>query len=252
MANTATKSPVAVIAGYSKGIGYVLAKEFMNAGYQVIGLSRTAPHVPIDGVKHVAIDMTDEQKVRALTVELTAEFEIIDVWVNNVGLSAWKPLEEIDVKFWRQMMDVNLTTTMLGSQAAAALMGKGGSIINMSSLAGKRGSANNGAYCAAKFGVNGLTQALAKELGGKAIRVNAVCPVYIKTDGLLEALNDPQSPTAAQPFDTYIENFSKANAALGRMPEATEVAATCLFLASTQAAAITGQCINVDCGVMPQ
>ena len=125
------------------------------------------------------------------------------------------------------------------------------SIINISSLAGKRGSTNNSAYVASKFGVNGLTQSLAKEFGSRNIRVNAVCPVLISTQGLLKALNHDDAPGRGDP-KKFIKNFTKSNSALLRMPTALEVGQTCVYLASENASAITGQCINVDCGVLPQ
>jgi NAD(P)-dependent dehydrogenase (short-subunit alcohol dehydrogenase family) len=128
----------------------------------------------------------------------------------------------------------------------------GGSIINISSLAGKRGSANNSVYCAAKFGVNGITQSLAKELGPKGIRVNAVCPVYVRTEGLDEALAQPNSPTRGADTTRFLSDFASSQSALGSIPTADQIAATCVFLASSAAGAITGQCLNVDCGVMPQ
>jgi NAD(P)-dependent dehydrogenase (short-subunit alcohol dehydrogenase family) len=123
--------------------------------------------------------------------------------------------------------------------------------VNISSLAGKRGSANNSVYCASKFGVNGLTQALAKELGAKGIRVNAVCPVYIRTEGLEEALDAPQSPAAGRDVTAYLDEFAKSQAALQALPTERQVASACVFLASAAAGAITAQCINVDCGVLP-
>ncbi len=141
---------------------------------------------------------------------------------------------------------------LFASQAAAAAMKPSSSIINISSLAGKRGSANNSVYCAAKFGVNGITQALAKELGSAGIRVNAVCPVYIATPGLEAALNQPASPAAGLDIASYLSSFSATQTALGVLPTAAQIAATCVFLASPSANAITGQCINVDCGVLPQ
>lgn len=131
-------------------------------------------------------------------------------------------------------------------------MKKGGAIINVSSLAGKRGSANNSAYCAAKFAVNGITQALAKEFGPRGIRVNAVCPVYIETDRILEALSEPASPAGGQPVSDYLASFAATQTALGRLPQAQEVAQVVYFLSSPASSAITGQCINVDCGTLPQ
>jgi NAD(P)-dependent dehydrogenase (short-subunit alcohol dehydrogenase family) len=124
--------------------------------------------------------------------------------------------------------------------------------VNVSSLAGKRGSANNSAYCAAKFAVNGMTQSLAKELGPRGIRVNAVCPVYVETEQLRVALSEPASPANGQDVEGYLAAFASTQTALGRLPTAQEVAETVWFLASDAASAITGQCLNVDCGTLPQ
>ena len=101
-------------------------------------------------------------------------------------------------------------------------------------------------------GITGLTQALAKELGPKGIRVNAVCPVYVQTKGLMGALAGRSSPTGGRNIKKYLKDFAKSQSSLNRLPSGEEIAQSCLFLASTAASAITGQCINVDCGVMPQ
>jgi 3-oxoacyl-[acyl-carrier protein] reductase/meso-butanediol dehydrogenase/(S,S)-butanediol dehydrogenase/diacetyl reductase len=99
--------------------------------------------------------------------------------------------------------------------------------------------------------MNGLTQSLAKELGPRGICLNGVCPVLIQTDGLLEALKSPHGP-ANENAQEFFRKFAADNAALKRLPTAAEVAAMCLFLASSASSAITGQNINVDCGVFPQ
>ena len=99
--------------------------------------------------------------------------------------------------------------------------------------------------------MNGLTQSLAKELGPRGIRVNAVCPVLIATEGLLEALKTKHAPGNQNP-EEFISNFTINNSALKRMPKSDEVGDLCVFLASNKASAITGQCINIDCGVLPQ
>jgi 3-oxoacyl-[acyl-carrier protein] reductase/meso-butanediol dehydrogenase/(S,S)-butanediol dehydrogenase/diacetyl reductase len=176
----------------------------------------------------------------------------LDAYINCAGFSKWAPVSEIDESFYNEMMDTNLKGTFWGCKAAAGHLSKGGSIINISSLAGKRGSANNSVYCASKFGVNGITQSLAKELGPKGVRVNAVCTVYVKTEGVLEALADKSSPAGGKDVKQYLEEFRRNNAALLRLPSAEEVANVCYFLASDEASAVTGQCINVDCGVLPQ
>jgi 3-oxoacyl-[acyl-carrier protein] reductase/meso-butanediol dehydrogenase/(S,S)-butanediol dehydrogenase/diacetyl reductase len=176
----------------------------------------------------------------------------LDVLVNNAGYSAWRPLAEIDEAFWNEMIATNLKGVLFASQAAVAHMERDAVIVNISSLAAKRGSANNSVYCASKFGVNGITQSLAKELGPRGIRVNAVCPVYVRTSGLDEALEDSRSPAAGRDVSAYLSEFAASQAALGRLPTGEQVAQACLFLASPAAGAITGQCINVDCGVLPQ
>jgi 3-oxoacyl-[acyl-carrier protein] reductase/meso-butanediol dehydrogenase/(S,S)-butanediol dehydrogenase/diacetyl reductase len=245
----------AVITGGNKGIGETLTRAFCERGYRVIVGARSEGKKLADLGKTAVfrqMDVADETGHVMLTrtaLDLTGR---LDVYINCAGLSLWRPVAEIDESFWQTMIDTNLTGTFWGCKAAARTLKKGGCIINISSLAGKRGSANNSAYCAAKFGVNGITQSLAKELGSRGIRVNAVCPVYIKTAGLMAALRDKRSPAGTQEVNAYIKGFAKGNAALGRMPEAAEVASTCLFLASPAASAITGQCINVDCGVLPQ
>ena len=161
------------------------------------------------------------------------------------------PIEEIDDEFFDHLIDTNLKSVIWGCKSAVSAMNENGAIINISSLAGKRGSSNNAVYCATKFGVNGVTQSLAKELGPRGIRVNALCPVLVKTDGLMAALREDYSPGTGDP-ESFLETFLKSNAALGRLPTSLEVGQTALFLAGDQATAITGQCINVDCGVFPQ
>jgi 3-oxoacyl-[acyl-carrier protein] reductase/meso-butanediol dehydrogenase/(S,S)-butanediol dehydrogenase/diacetyl reductase len=130
-------------------------------------------------------------------------------------------------------------------------MKDGASVINISSIAGKRGSSNNSAYVATKFAMNGLTQSLAKEVGSRGIRVNGVCPVLISTAGLMEALKSPSGPAKGNGAE-FISKFANENAALKRLPTGAEVAALCIFLSSDAASAITAQNINVDCGVFPQ
>ena len=117
-------------------------------------------------------------------------------------------------------------------------------------MAAKRGTTNNSAYSATKFGVTALTQSLCKELGPNGIRVNAVCPVLIETPGLLQALKNEQSPSSNNPRE-FLTNFALSQTALGRLPTVKEVAKICLFLSSQEASGITGQSINVDCGVLP-
>jgi 3-oxoacyl-[acyl-carrier protein] reductase/meso-butanediol dehydrogenase/(S,S)-butanediol dehydrogenase/diacetyl reductase len=202
-------------------------------------------------VVFVSADVREESAHLRLAQQAIERAGTLDVYINNAGLSGWRAIEAIDEEFFDLLIDTNLKGALWGCKAAAGGMSAGGSIINISSLAGKRGTPNNSVYCASKFAMNGMTQALAKELGPRGIRVNALCPVLIPTEGLIEALAGPHAPAKSDPR-AFIEKFAVENAALKRLPTGAELAAMCVFLASTAASAITGQCINVDCGVLPQ
>lgn len=244
-----------IVTGGTKGIGAAIAAAFAQEGYAVVISSRHVSGIAKDlgkDVRFVAADVRQRaDHVRLVRTAMDWQGRL-DAYVNCAGVSLWRPLAEIDEEFLASMMDTNAAGALWGCQAAAAVMKDGGALINLSSLAGKRGSANNSAYCASKFALNGITQSLAKELGPLGIRVNAVCPVYVETPMILESLKDPRSPAAGKDVQTYLRDFTKGNTALLRLPKATEVAAACVFLASNAASAITGQCINVDCGVLPQ
>lgn len=244
-----------IITGGSRGIGSAISQAFITAGHRVVIAVRNDTGLAKELGGRALFVPTDVRRREALSSLVMQAIEWsgrLDVLVNNAGLSAWRALSDIDEAFWQDMVDTNLKSVVFACQAAAPHLPRGGSIINISSLAGKRGSANNAVYCATKFGVNGITQALAKELGHKGIRVNAVCPVYVRTSGLEEALKDGQSPTGGKDVGIYLEEFAASQSALRVLPTGDQVAAACVFLASQAAGAITGQCINVDCGVLPQ
>lgn len=242
---------LAVVTGGTKGIGWAISKLFAQRGYQVIAASRSGElSEKTSQVSGQKLDVRDLQSFRDF--ENTLRGRKVDVWLNCAGISVWKSLDKVTEEFWDDMIDTNLKGVFFGCQVASRLMQSGGAIINVSSLAGKRGSSNNSVYCASKFGVTGITQALAKELGPRGIRVNAVCPVYVETPMIFESLELPESPASGQPVRKYLEDFARTQSALQRLPLASEIAETCLFLTSSGASAITGQSINVDCGVMPQ
>ena len=244
----------AIITGGSKGIGLSITETLVEAGYAVVIGSRTDVGMEnrFSGkVRFASVDVSQEEshcELVRLAMDWTGR---VDVYINNAGFSEWRPIEMIDEEFFNNLIGTNLKGTFWGCKAAIKAMRGGGSVINVSSIAGKRGSSNNSMYCASKFGMNGLTQALAKEVGDKKIRVNAVCPVLVPTDGLLEALNSEYAPSQGD-VESFFANFAATNSALSRLPTDTEVASVCLFLASDASSAITAQCINVDCGVLPQ
>lgn len=248
-------SRTVIITGGSKGMGAAITRCFCENGNKVLVAARHDIGLAKEFEERARFQKMDVRKLEdhynliKIALKWTGR---IDVYINCAGFSEWHPIHEIDEEFWNRMIDTNLKGTFWGCKAAAENLSEGGCIINISSIAGKRGSTNNSVYCASKFGVNGITQSLAKELGSRGIRVNAICPVYVETEGLTEALASKESPAKGNDVKNYLNEFAIENAALNRLPKAKEIAKVCYFLASDDATAITGQCINVDCGVFPQ
>jgi len=244
-----------IVTGGTKGIGLDIARAFIEEGAAVYVGSRSFNEEFQEKCPEARFYQTDVRhfsQVENLVKEAAKETGHLDVMVNNAGISIWKSLARIDEEFWSLLLDTNLKGALWGCKAAAQYLGTGGAIINVASLAGKRGSINNSAYVASKFGMIGLTQALAKELGPKGIRVNGICPVYVNTESLLENLSGEHPEVGDMAPQEFLDQWGARNAALGRLPTGRECAELCLFLASEKASAVTGQNINVDCGVLPQ
>jgi len=248
------KKKSVVVTGGNSGIGLKITEAFINAGYYVVVGARRDLNLTEkfgNNVSFISTDVRNQDAHIDLVNEAISKTGQLDIYINNAGFSEWRAIGDIDNNFLDNIISTNLKGAFWGCKAASKVMKKGASIINISSIASKRGSTNNSAYCATKFGMNGLTQSLAKELGPSGIRVNAICPVIVETEGLIEALKSPASPGYPNP-EEFILNFKNSNAALGRLPSGEEIASMCLLLASEGASAVTGQCINVDCGVFPQ
>jgi NAD(P)-dependent dehydrogenase (short-subunit alcohol dehydrogenase family) len=242
-----------VITGGSKGLGAAISEKFLQMGWRVFSGSRTCGNHDLtlySEFYYHPTDVRNRESVREFLKFSSQGQRKIDCFVNNSGFSEWKALEDIEEEFLRNILETNLMGYFWGAQAAAEHLAPSGSIINISSLAARRGTPNNSAYVASKFGVAGLTQSLAKELGPKEIRVNAVCPVLVKTPGLMEALAQTNSPASDSPED-FMREFAENQTALGFLPLASDVANLCFFLAGSDARAITGQSISVDAGVFP-
>ena len=247
-------SNTVIITGGSKGIGWELVQTYARHGYKVISGARSIreelPEDISENIKQIVVDVKkreDHMNLVKIALEWTNN---LDCYVNNAGFSEWRSIASVNEDFIEDMFETNLYGYFWGAQAAVSALKTGGSILNISSLAAKRGTPNNSVYSATKFGVTGLTQSLCKELGPRGIRVNAVCPVLVETPGLADALNQKYSPANGD-SSLFLTNFSASQTALGRLPSATEVAQLCLFLTSKNASGITGQSINVDCGVLP-
>ena len=243
-----------VITGGNRGIGLSITEAFLDSGYMVVVGARQEAGLGArfgGRVIFAPTDVRDEAAHVALVKKAIDASGRLDVFINNAGYSEWRPIEQIDDAFLSDIIATNLKGAFWGCKAASTVMETGGSIVNISSIAGKRGSLNNSAYVATKFGMNGLTQSLAKELGARGVRVNGVCPVLIPTEGLLDALKSPNAPGGGD-SSSFISKFTSENAALKRLPTGADVASLCLYLASDAAVAITGQNINIDCGVFPQ
>lgn len=243
-----------IITGGNKGIGLAITKKYLKENCIVfVGarskISYSGPNQKnLNFIKMNADNYESHLKIAKIAKKQTKR---LDVYINNVGHSEWKPINLINNQFLNKMINRNLKSVFWGIKAATKIGKRNISIINISSIAGKRGSTNNSVYCATKFAVNGITQSFAKELGSKNIKVNAICPVLIKTDGLIKALGKKFSPAKSN-INKFLREFSSQNSALNKLPTSEDVASLCFYLSKKESSSITGQCINLDCGVFPQ
>jgi NAD(P)-dependent dehydrogenase (short-subunit alcohol dehydrogenase family) len=241
-----------LITGGSSGIGSVIVDRFLDSGYFVISVSRGASKARSGHHIHIQTDLSEWDNCIGLYSEVAKKISKLDVLVNNVGRSGWKALGNVSRSFFEEMFNLNVGSYFAVTQSMLPLLVSGSVVINVSSMAGKRGSANNSVYSASKFAINGFTQSLSKELGPKGIRVNALCPVLIRSQGLDMALVEEDAPAFNKGISKFLDEFKSTQSALNRLPEAIDVANAALWLASKNMNAVTGQCINIDCGVFPQ
>lgn len=223
---------VALVSGAASGIGAAVADRLETEGATVVRCDLA----PIeDGV---VCDVTDPAACAAAITETLERHEQLDILVNVAGIAASSRIEDVTPEVWRKVIEVNLTGTFLLSQAGLQpLIESKGNIVNMASLAGIKGTPYNAAYCASKGGVIALTRSMATELAPTGVRVNAVCP---------GAVNTPMLQGMGLPEDADINLLIRSMSALGGLIEPDEVAAAVAYLASSEAANISGTTLAID------
>jgi NAD(P)-dependent dehydrogenase (short-subunit alcohol dehydrogenase family) len=239
---------VAVVTGASRGLGRGIALALAAAGAHVALVSRTAADLEVVAGEIRAMDrqalaatadVTEEASVQAMVERVRAEFGRIDILVNSAGIVSLKPTVEFPVDEWQRIIDVNLRGTFLCcKEAAKVMLAQGrGKIINMSSVRGHQGRANDPAYPASKGAVNLLTKSLAIEWAQRGINVNAIAPTFIRTELNAFLLDDP--PT---------RDWVLSRIPMGRVGEIPDIFGLAVFLASPASDFITGQTIYLDGG----
>ncbi|CAB3863465.1 SDR family oxidoreductase [Achromobacter animicus] len=243
---------VLVTAG-AQGIGLAIARRFVDAGAEVHicdvdeeALMAAQESLPALSVSRT--DVSDETQVLAMFEALGARWGALDVLVNNAGVSGpTSRLEDTTLDAWRTTLDVNLTGTFLCARSAVPLLraAGGGAIVNISSVAGRLGFSLRSPYSASKFGLAGLTQTWAMELGPSNIRVNSVLPGVVSGDRV-ERIIAARAEAGGVSNDAMREQLVE-KVSLRRMTRPEDVANQVVFLCSEQGAMISGQSISV-CG----
>ncbi len=268
---TGLEHKVAVVtgAGRMRSIGRPIAVELARAGCDVAltGSGRDPDRYPEDekaagwrdiesvaeeirGLGRRALplvsDVSDAGAVEALAARVMAEFGRVDIVVNNAGAARGAdrvPVIELPVELWRRVIDVNLNGSFYMSRAFGRLLaeqGRGGSIVNISSIGGKWMGARTAAYSASKAGIHALTAAMAQELGPSRVRVNAVCP------GIIDTYRMDDIPRGREWRELIAQQVP-----LGRAGSGDDIAWMVVYLCSDQGAWITGQFYSVDGGTLP-
>lgn len=242
---------VAVTAGAS-GIGLSIARLLREQGAQIAVCdvdpqALSAAREELGDVLSTRADVSDETSVDGFFDAIQAELGGLDALVNNAGIAGpTGKIEEIAPSDWRRCVEVCLTGQYLCARRAVPMIkaAGGGALVNLSSAAGKHGYAFRSPYSAAKFGVVGLTQSLAKELGPDNIRVNAILPGFVAGPRMDKVIRDRAETTGVSHEDMRADYLSKVS--LRRMVTNEDVAATAVFLLSDAGTNISGQSLAVD------
>lgn len=244
------KDKVAVVTGASKGIGASIALHLASEGAAVVvnyatskeGADRIVNEIKKFGGKAIAIqaNVSHHNDIKHLFAEAFKTFGRLDILVNNAGIYEFSPIEHITAEHFHKMFDLNVLGLLLSTQEALKYFGPmGGSIINISSLASVSTLPNFSVYNATKAAVDSLTSTLGKELGPRKIRVNAINPGLIETEGV------HRTGIAESDFRKHVESETP----LRRIGQPNDIAPAVVFLASDDSAWITGETLIISGGL---
>jgi len=247
---------VALVTGGSRGIGKAIAKALAEQGAKVAICSRdveavrkAADEISPGGGRVLAIraDVTEKADVRAMVRDIVTRWGQIHILVNNAGANARTPMDAEDDARWLQVLTANVVGTYYVTREVLRDMPQhdGGRIINISSVLGRFGVPAYTAYCTAKHGIIGFTRALALEVVGRGITVNAICPGWVETE--MAALGMYETAAAMGITQEEFRKQALAMVPIQRMLEPKEIADLAVYLASDASAGMTGQAINL-CG----
>ena len=241
---------VAVVTGASKGIGADIAKSLAAEGASVVvnyasskeGADKVVAAITANGGKAIAVqgDVSKQADITRLFAETKKAFGQLDILVNNAGVYAFAPLDQITEELFHQQFNLNVLGLLLTTKEAAKYFnGEGGSVINISSAVTTLYPPGSATYTATKASVDAITVILSKELGPKNIRVNAINPGMIETEGVHAA------GFAEGDFRKSIE----AQTPLGRIGQPDDISPTAVYLASSDSKYVTGQTLNISGGI---
>ena len=250
MATKKLAGKVAVITGASKGIGAAIAKHFADEGASVVvnyasskeGAERVVREITGKDGKAIAVqaDVAKQADIKRLFAETQKAFGRLDILVNNAGIYEFAPLEAVTEENFHKQFNINVLGLILTSQEAVKHFGSGGgSIVNISSIVSTLAPANAAVYSATKAAVDAVTKALAKELGPRKIRVNAINPGMVETEGW----------HAAGIAESDMRKQTEATTPLGRIGQPQDIAPAAVYFASADSAWVTGETLYITGGL---